>query len=88
MKTSPRRRPETHQLRVCVVCHTGHVHEMGVAVATPIHPALRWQSNESGGYSDEFLTCRLPADLEGLAERQLREHPAESIQQGFILIAA
>lgn len=88
MKTSPRHHRETHLLRAFVFCHPGHMHEMGVAVATPVPAALRWQPDQSGGFSDELLSCRLPQDLEGLTARELRLHPVESILQGFVLVAA
>ena len=53
-----------------------------------MHPDLRCVPEQGTGYTLGNGGCALPADLDALAERELREHYQESLRRGWIVIEA
>lgn len=78
-----------HRVRAKVRCRNGHEHDLCILVGREVHPDLRCQPEQGAGYAfGGGGGCVLPADLDALAERELREHYQESRRRGWIEIAA
>lgn len=76
-----------HRVRAKVRCRSGHQHDLCILVRRGVHPDLRCQPGQGSGYAVGG-GCVLPADLDALAERELREHYQESRRRGWIEIDA
>jgi hypothetical protein len=88
MSPNPHHGP-THRVRAKVRCQSGHQHELCVTVPREVHPDLRCAPDDSAGYvTSGGGGCRLPADLQTLVERELREHYQESRRRGWVEVAA
>jgi hypothetical protein len=71
-----------------VTCSNGHQHEVCIPLRREVHPDLRCLPTEPQGYMrGGGAGCKLPANLEELAERELRANYQESRRRGWLLIA-
>lgn len=76
------------RVKVKLVCG-GHDHDLCVTVDRGVPPELRCSDDEGAGYgSGGGGGCRVPAGLDGLVARELRENFQTSKRQGFVLIYA
>jgi len=78
-----------HSVRARVVCSNGHQHPLCIPLGREVHPDLRCPPEEPQGYAyGGSGGCALPANLDELAERELRGNLQESRRRGWLLIAA
>lgn len=77
-----------HRVRAKVRCRNGHHYDLCILVRREVHPDLRCQPEQGAGYAMGGGGCVLPADLDALAERALRDDYQESRRRGWIEISA
>lgn len=75
------------RVRVHVVC-SGHEHEVCVPVDRGLPEELLCNHPSHGGFGGGGTGCRLPAHLEELVDRELRDSFQESKRRGYVLVRA
>jgi hypothetical protein len=80
--------PATHRVKVHVICHQQHHHELCMTVKREVHPDLRCALEQSAGFSYGGGGCTLPTNLQELVERELVSNYQEARRRGYVLLAA
>ncbi len=77
---------ENHQVRVVWECSAGHRHEMCRPASRGLPPELRCAATQDPGYGQGGGGCALPAGIDSLVERELRDNFQESKRRGYVLL--
>lgn len=80
---------QDQSVRAIFRCNAGHEHELCIDVQRGVPPELRCPPSQHQGYgAGDGTGCRVPADLEGRVQRELRYAFQESKRRGYVLIQA
>lgn len=75
------------RVRVIFSCRRGHQHELCVSIGRQVPPELRCTSDADQGYgAGGGGGCTVPAQLNEVVERELRDAFQESKRRGHVLI--
>lgn len=75
------------RVRVIFCCRSGHEHEFCVVVERQVPPELRCAPDAGQGYgAGNGPGCAVPANLNDLVQRELRDAFQESKRRGHVLV--